>query len=146
MNDESMLPEPFLGRMVIETIKEDSEDYLKKQMKKDMQVSSEFLNKLELVTMQEEIDPETGRKKFVHAKRRVPISKGKIIKMAPDCFGEAFVNKYGDGFYTPKIGDVILFIPNESFKIDAEDKYHLVCDCDVIGYHKVNTKEVVTNE
>lgn len=147
MNNLDKLPEPFIGRMVIETIKEDADEYLKEKMGSELNVSSEFLKKLELQTMDVQVD-EHGRKTYIPVKKRVPISKGRIVKMAPDCFGECFVNKYGDVGYTPKLGDIVLFIANESYRIDSADQYHLVCDCDIQGFIKaeVAAKKEVLHE
>jgi len=139
------LPEPFLGRLVIETIKEDSEALIKARIASETKgtVSTEFLNRITLVTTEEQTDMDTGRTKHVIAKKRVPISKGRILKKAPDAFGDYFKSRYGDVGYTPDIGDVVLFIPNESSRLEPTDTYHFLNDCDIQGYHKATkTKEV----
>jgi hypothetical protein len=116
------LPEPFLGRLVIQVIKEDASEKVKQKIASETKVSSEFLAKFEMTDI----------------KGKVPISKGKIVKKAPDAFGSAFTDRYGDVGYTPTYGDIILFIPNESYKIDAEDTHHIIADTDIIGYIKSN--------
>lgn len=139
------LPEPFLGRMLIKTIKEDADKYIKDKLAIEKKVSSEFLNKFALPTM-EEVTDDQGRKAFREVKRNVPISKGVIVKMSPDCFGECFTNKYGIVGYTPVLGDTVMFIPNESQRVESSDSYHFICDCDIQGYFKAEVETIETKE
>jgi hypothetical protein len=128
--------EPFLGRMVIEVIKEDSDEYLKKKLQSETGVSNEFLNKLEIVRGDIVIDDKTGREVFKKTTGKVPYSKGKIVKKSPDAFGKCFQDRYGDEMQFPDIGDIVFFIPNQTYRIDVDDKYHLISDCDIVAFKK----------
>lgn len=55
-------------------------------------------------------------------------SRGKVVKMAPDAFGQAYKEKYGDEVVPPKEGQYILFTPYQSAQIDKEGLYYLVID------------------
>lgn len=112
--------QPFLGRMLIEVVRDSAEDHVKKQMA-STGVSEEFLQKFEIAGVKN---------------KKTPISKGKIVKMASDAFGQAFTDRYGTDFTKPEIGSIVFFIPNESYRIDANDQYHLVGDCDIVAYQK----------
>jgi hypothetical protein len=114
--------QPFLGRLLVEVLRDDAEDHVKARYKAETKVSDEFLNKFAL--------PDSIKNK------KTPISKGKILKMAPDAFGHAFSDRYGQDGDKPVIGDTVFFIPNESYKIDVEDKYHLIGDCDIVAFKK----------
>jgi hypothetical protein len=116
---------PFLGRIVIEIVRDAAEDHLKKQYE-STGVSKEFLNQFQLAPNQKN--------------RKTPISKGRILKMAPDAFGEAFKDRYGSDYEVPSVGDVVYFIPNESYRLDPNDEYHLVGDCDIVAYESQNNK------
>lgn len=109
---------PFLGRIVVEILQDSAEDHLKNKLGAELKVSSEFLQKFQLVEAQN---------------KRTPISKGKIVNLAPDAFGELFMSKYGH-MECPKIGDIVLFIPNESYKLDVENTHHVINDVDIVGY------------
>jgi hypothetical protein len=125
------LPEPFLGRILLEVVKEDSNTY-----KKEQYGITENSALKDFVIMDGTTDSETGefRAKELHS---VPYKKGKILKMAPDAYGAArFQKYYGTEGYVPKIGDTVLFIPNQSYKIDPADVYHIIADDHVIGYFK----------
>ncbi len=55
--------------------------------------------------------------------------------MASDAFGERFKKNYGTDFTAPKIGDIVLFVNNQTFKVDTEGKYHILGDEQVIGFY-----------
>ena len=132
----SNLPEPFLGRIFVEVIKETAEDYLNQKLRSESKVSEEFLNKLEIVRGETKYD-ERGQKVFEKAGLgSVPISKGKIIKMAEDAFGTYFMERYGAMEKTPQVGDTVHFIPCQSHKFDVENKYHLINDSDIVAYER----------
>lgn len=114
------LPKPFLGRALIEVINENTEQYLKKKMG----MENSIIALPEMTTSKE-----------------VPIKKGVVLETAPDWYGEAFELKNGsDVGYKPQKGDIVWFVPNETFACDPERKYHLLNDCDVVGYEKVEVK------
>lgn len=127
--------QPFLGRMKIEVILEDLKEHIKKKMAKETGVSAEFLGKLELVRG-ETIADEYGQKQFQLSKERLPITKGKIIEMSPDCFGKAFQDRFGNDRDYPQIGDTVVFITNKSYPLDAENKFHIVDDCEIVAWKK----------
>lgn len=108
---------PFLGRLKVEAMLQDTEEFLRKKMGMENSV-------LAL--------PESVTKKGT-----VPLTKAKVIEMAPDAFGEKFQNNNGhDIGDTPDVGDIVYFVPNETYAIDPERKYHLVNDCDIVGFEK----------
>lgn len=113
---------PFLGRLVVEVLRDDTEDHLKAKMKAETNVSEDFLKSIIL--------PDSMKSK------KTPISKGRVVKKSPDAFGKAFSDRYGDDMDFPKNGDIVFFIPNESYKLDQEDKYHLIGDCDIVAFTK----------
>lgn len=127
---------PFLGRMVIEVVKEDTKERLDKKLAAETGVSQDFLSKFEVVRGEDTIDPHTGQKKFEALKAKTPINRGKIIKMSPDCFGQNFKNQYGNDREYPGVGDIIMFVPNKSYQVDAENNYHIVDDNDIVGWIK----------
>lgn len=137
------LPHPFLGRLKIKVIKDGVDDYFKQKLKAETKVSSEFLDRFEVVKQEEHIDPETGRKVFSAPKVRMPVARGLIVEAATDAYGKAFEDRYGFLEYKPKPGDIVWFIPNQSYRIDVEDLYHFIADDDIVGYL---TKEELEEE
>lgn len=133
------LPEPFLGRLVIEILQESVEDYKKAlygfDTKTEDKESSEFRSKFEIVSAITEVD-ENGNVRHVASKDKVPFKKGKILKMAPDAFGERFKKNYGTDGSLPAIGDTIMFVPNQTYKIDPAGKYHIIGDENIIAFYK----------
>lgn len=118
MEAKQNLPKPFLGRALIEALHEDVEAY----MKEKAGVSKDSIIQL----------PDSYK-----SKHSVPLKKGKIIETAPDFGGESFRNKCGDDVgYVPKVGDIVWFVPNETFAVDIDRKYHLLNDCDIVGYER----------
>jgi hypothetical protein len=114
---ESKIPsiEPFLGRLLIEIIEEDVEQY----MKEKAGIKGESLIVL----------PDS----FTET-HRVPLHRGTILKKAPDAFGEAFKKKMGGDIGTvPEVGDLVYFVPNQTYPIDIDKKYHLLNDTDIVG-------------
>lgn len=112
------LPEPFLGRLVIETIIEDVTAY--KRELYGMAPDS----KIQLVETENE---------------HVPYKKGKVVKLATDSFGERYQKYYGtdrpkDSF--PQVGDIVLFVPNQNFKLDPAGKYSLINDEHIVAFYK----------
>lgn len=104
--------EPFLGKIIVEIVTEDIEDYLKE---------IHGIGKSSLIVL-----PDTVKI------GRMPLQKGKIVKKAQDAFGEAFRQRYGNDFKEPKDGDVVWWIPNQSYKIDIYDKFHAITDQDIV--------------
>lgn len=142
------LPEPFLGRMLLEVIQEDSDEFLKKKDSVETGVSKAFLDTLQIVHGDMVTDEITGERKFKKASGKVPNTMGKIIKLAPDAFGEAFKTRYGDVGYVPEMGDTVMFIANDGYRVGVEGKYYIISDEGVVGYIKaeVNQKVEVINE
>jgi len=134
--------EPFLGRMLVEVIREDGDEYLKQKIaaEKDGKVSKEFLEKFQFVFGEDSVDPQTGEKKFKRSTAKPGITKGRIVKMAPDCFGEAFQSRFGKDRDYPSVGDIVIFTPNKSYQVDAENKFHIVDDCELVGFIKEDKK------
>lgn len=129
---------PFLGRMLVKIIKEDTKKHLDKKVlaEHEGKVSKEFLDKFEVIRGEDRIDPVTGQKRFEILKNRLPINRGTIVTMSPDCFGEAFKTKFGNDREYPGIGDTVIFTPNKSYQVDSENEYHIVDDCELAGWIK----------
>ena len=113
-----VLPTPHCGNMVIEIIKEDSTEYKKKMYGMENSV----------LALPDMVDA------------YVPVKKGKILSMATDCYGERYVSRYGKDGIHPEVGDTVMFIPNQSYRIDAENKYHIIADEHVIAYYKAEVQ------
>lgn len=113
------LPRPFLGRAILEAIVEDVEAY----MKEKSGVSRDSVLAL----------PDAYKTKY-----SIPLKKGKIIEMSPDFCGEKFRESCGSdtAYYKPALGDVLWFVPNETYALDIEKKYHLINDSDIVAYEK----------
>lgn len=133
MNSES-LPRPFLGKILVEAIIVKADAHLREQIRQERlqrgeKIDDEMFNKIIIANAVTEID-EYGRKSNVIKNDvRAPIQKGRIITMAPDAFGQRFVEACGsDVGETPKVGDIIYFIPNDTYRIDPAGRYHLVND------------------
>lgn len=146
------LPKPFLGRLVVEAIKESVEDHLAKLAKLE---DYKELSKMgfQIVAAETTVDEYTGEKKLQMKKGiRTPIKRGRILKVSPDAFGDRFLEKCGmDVGDVPTIGDVVWFIPNDTYQIDQEGKYHIINDCDVVAVDekkeiKEKENEEVTND
>lgn len=116
------LPEPFLGRMIVEITTGDAEKYIRQQAG----LQGRGLIDLSAATKD----------------KRPPTTKGIIIKMAPDAFGEAFHSRYGnDCTNVPVLGDEVAFVNNDSYPVNLKGTHHLVADQDIVGiYRKSKTK------
>jgi hypothetical protein len=55
-------------------------------------------------------------------------SKGTVVKMATDAFGQKYKEKFGHEINPPKIGDVLHFIPYQSNRMDKDGEYYLITD------------------
>ena len=65
-------------------------------------------------------------------------SKGNVVKMATDAFGQAYKDKYGTDINPPKIGDIVHFIPYQSNKMDPDGEYYLITDDSVKFIQRVS--------
>lgn len=126
---------PFLGRMKIEVLFEDTKEYLDKQLQAQTGASKEFMDKFQIVYGEDRVD-EHGNKKFEGVKSRKTVNRGKIVEMSPDCFGKAFQERFGSDREYPTLGDVVIFTPNKSYQTNPDNKYHIVDDCEIVGYIK----------
>lgn len=131
------LPKPFCGHMVVEAVREDTAEYMKKKigLKEDMHLAKSGFT---IATGSVQVDEETGAQKWVHDSNvKVPLKKATILEMSPDCYGEVYKRKYGEDVgRTPIVGDIVMFIPMQTYKLDPEGKYHLIADEDVFAYYK----------
>lgn len=126
---------PFLGRMKVEVLFEDTKEYLDKKIAAETGVSTEFLTKFQIQYGEQRLQKD-GSEKFEAVKARKVINKGIIVEMSPDCFGKAFQDRFGSDREYPELGDVVMFTPNKSYQTDPDNKYHIVDDCEVVGYIK----------
>lgn len=122
MNELIINKEPFLGRLIVEVLRDSAEEHIKKQ-EEAKGVSREFLDQFEIV----------GTKG-----KKTQITKGKIVKMAPDAFGAMYKERYGEDGVKLNIGDVVYWIPNDSYRVDPNDEYHVISDCNIVMYEKGN--------
>lgn len=124
------LPKPFLGRLILEALPDDTQAYLKTRMG----LSEDSILK-DLIIADGDRDERTGEFRTTIKAGQVPLQKGKILDMAPDAFGKMFQDKYGtDARQGIKIGDVVMFVPNQTYKLDAESKYHLIADDHIVAF------------
>lgn len=111
---------PFLGRLIVEAMHEDVEEHMKKQLGIEG-------SKLAL--------PEAYKAKY-----SVPLTMGKILKISKNSFGPRFERIYGtehaEEGRSLKEGDVVYFLPNQTFNMDAEGKIHEIADEHIMGYIK----------
>ena len=55
-------------------------------------------------------------------------SKGEVVKMAQDAFGDKYQERFGKVDNPPKVGDIVHFVPYQSNKMDKEGEYYLITD------------------
>lgn len=116
-SQEEEIPEPFLGRMIVRITTADAEKYIREQAG----LSGKGLIDLSAVTK--------GKKP--------PTTRGVIISMAPDAFGEAFKSRYGsDCTNIPSLGDEIAFVNNDSYPVNLAGTHHLIADQDIVGIYR----------
>lgn len=137
--EKSELPIPFMGRMILEIISEDAVKYINK--KRGLSEDN-FLAKAGFEVVSGEIDEATGELKAkLNSSMKVPYQKGRIVSMASDAFGEAFTKRYGTDFTKPTLGDTVLFVRNQSYVVDVEEKYHIIDDQHIIAFYKGKENE-----
>lgn len=111
---------PFLGRLIVEGIQEDTDAYLKEMY---------GVSKNSILAMPDSVLAD-----------KVPLCKGKIVKLGIATFGDRFEKWYGSDIAqearTLKEGDIVYFVPNQTYKLDVKGKYHIVSDEHVMGYVK----------
>lgn len=136
---------PFLGRLVVKTINEDKEfeEWYKEYVLKKSGVSID--SKIVIPVGETDMDGT-----FKLKAKRYDVRKGYIVDMAEDAFGEAFKNKYGSDIkVTPKVGDIIYYIPGQAYKVGFDLDIICIADEDIMGYEKVSCdikeKEDMTN-
>lgn len=111
---------PFLGRLIVRSIKESVEDFLKEEwgVSKD--------SKIQIVTEE------------YKSKYRVPVTAGQIVSVSKNAFGEAFSRRYGKDIAeegkTLKPGDLVYFIYNQAFNVDPKSEYLELNDEQILGY------------
>lgn len=66
---------------------------------------------------------ETQEKSFAAAS-----SKGEVVKMASDAFGNMYKEKFGDEINPPTIGDTVHFVAYQSNRMDKDGEYYLITD------------------
>ena len=120
---------PFLGRIIVEIIEGDYEQYMKEQYGVDKDSKIVLPNIKEL---------------------RVPIKQGKIVKISKNSFGERFEKWYGKDIANEgkalKEGDIVSFIENQTYGIDFEGKYHIISDEHIMGYITKEEAEAQSND
>jgi len=116
---------PFLGRIVVEALEDDTEEYMKKRMG----ISADST----LSTLGFTVTTEAYQAQY-----KCPLTRGRIIQISKNSFGERFAKWYGQDIADEgkklKIGDIVTFIPNGSFCRDPEGKQHVVSDEQIVEY------------
>ena len=107
----------IMGRLIIEVVDDDVEAYEKQ--KAGLSRDSKLII--------------TGLEKF-----KIPVHKGKVLSIGDCCFGERFGKWYGEDVQVQckriKPGDMVLFVPSQTFAIDPEQRTHIISDEHVLGY------------
>lgn len=119
------LPEPFLGRIIVEVLVESMDEFKRKKAGLDKLQDQTFASQFVLVDAPGSDNRAT-----------VPHKKGRIVKMAPDAFGECYKRKYGQDAGRAEVGDTVWFVPMQTYKLDDENKYHLIGDEDILCYQR----------
>ena len=114
------LPEPFLGRILVEAQEDDVTAHMMK--KAGIDIGSSVIQL-----------PESFTDKY-----SVPVTRGKIIKMAGDAYGQFFSEKTGWYGNCPKVGDTIIFTTQRATAVDLDRKYYLVLDEHTLGVYPNN--------
>lgn len=118
--------EPFMGRIIVEVVEDDVESYLKEMY---------GVTKDSKLALPEEVLAD-----------KVPITKGKILKISKNSFGSRFKEVFGPDMAnegsTLEEGDLIYFVRNQTMSIDPKRKYHIVNDEHIVGYIKKDKVEV----
>lgn len=55
-------------------------------------------------------------------------SRGVVVKLAKDAFGNKYKERFGDEIIPPAIGDIVHFIPYQSNRMDKDGEYYLITD------------------
>ena len=124
---------PILGGLLLEAVVEDLQAHIaeKRGLKQDTFLAkSGFVVEYAEATSEEERQV-TGRK-YKARGGNVPVQKGIILKRANDAYGECFKAKYGDDVEIPEVGDTVMFIPGQAYKVDLDGKYIVIKDEDVM--------------
>lgn len=110
---------PCMGNIIIEPVKQARSDYEKK-LAQGKGVSEDFLKDFTIVA-------DSTQASYA------PIHCGRVIKIANDAYGIAYEKRYGidnakvmrEGI---KVGTLVYFVPNQSYRIDETGKYHMIRD------------------
>lgn len=135
------LPEPFLGRLILEAIETDLATYINEKRgvneKESPYLKNSGFTVIQAETVLDEYEQAKSGKSYKISKSgSIPTKKGIVIKMSPDAFGSTFQSRYGEDVgNTPKIGDTVMFIPGQSHRLDLEEKYHMISDEDVLAVY-----------
>lgn len=124
---------PILGGLLLEAVIEDLQSHIaeKRGLEKDSHLAKMgFTVEYAEATSSEERQV-TGRA-YKSRGGNVPIQKGVLIKKATDAYGECFKAKYGDDCEVPEVGDTLMFIPGQAYKVDLDGKYIVIKDEDVM--------------
>ncbi len=130
---ENLINIPILGGILLEAIVEDLQAHIaeKRGLAKDSELAKlGFTVEYAEVTTKEE-QAVTGRM-YKNRSGNVPAQKGIVLRKATDAYGECFKAKYGDDCEIPEIGDTVMFIPGQAFKVDFDGKYLIIKDEDVM--------------
>lgn len=120
-----------MGRLLLEIIVENTQEHLREKRG----VTKEGPLK-DFVIADGKVDERTGEFRISEVTNKVPYSKGRIMEMAPDAFGERFKQRYGNDVEKLELNDIVWFVPFESYKVDVEGKYHMISDQDIVAFER----------
>lgn len=67
-------------------------------------------------------------------------SRGTVVMMATDAFGQVYQERYGKDINPPVIGDIVHFVPYQNAKLDENGEYYLITD-DSVKFIERQSKE-----
>lgn len=141
---------PTMGNIIVEAVIVKFDEFIKEKMEAKDKCDADFLSKFEIVRA----DTDAQGQMIMKLDSNAPINCGKVLKLAVDSFGAPYEHHFGEEATVfmrenIKIGTLVYFVPNQSYKIDAAGRYHMINDHHVQMFeHEVimNTKSELTKE
>lgn len=124
---------PIQGGLLLEALVEDLNAHIaeKRGLKKDSELAKMGFEVAYAETVSREEEAVTGRK-WKSRVGNVPVQKGKVLKLSKDAYGEVYHNRYGMDAVHAEVGDIVMFIPGQAFRVDLDGKFLVIKDEDVM--------------